>query len=700
MPSYTIKCCIAGCKAVDVHQHRFPNPATHLDRFNTWLVILGSQDLLAMDPAKVYNNRRICSAHFLPKYFSLGNPKLHRNAVPTLDTSERIILPASPSCASTSGGQVSSERTHRETTPEKTTECHGDILRSASVTRHTSLTPKAKVLYKTALHWKKVAFQRKRRHQSFKARLAHAEKFAESHDVDKMSVMTSTAQLFFKLQFRETSKAKKLRRFTIDEKTMSLSLLKQSAKTYDLLQKMFTLPSRRTLNKFLSKITLGAGINKRLFAVLKTNVRKMNPLHRTCSLMFDEISLSPQLQYNERLDQIDGFVDDGVNRTQDFADHALVFMVRGVVKNWKQAVAFTFCESTTKSTLLKNLIKQTIAELQATGLNVISTVCDQASANCSAINQLIAETRAEYIRRGDDFKQKSNWFEVNGIKIIALYDVPHLLKGLRNHFAKKNIVCTIQGDVVTDICIDAKQTVQVVLFLDQLFDSLNSNSRNGTGGKPLTGALTANSEHWQFWKIACKVLNGMEFVDRKKSYPPSLKNFPSTIRGIQEIFRIARKVGAKYLCLRNFNQDPLENFFGMIRSHGLRNISPSCTAFTAALKTLTINNFMAKHSMGANCEEDVTEGAISTLRELLTNNSATDEESIEENYENPGLVNISEDNIEISNYCSGFVIKTLKKITKKCAVCKSELESLQKGPQHAVISGREYTTDVDRLVYP
>lgn len=69
----------------DVHQHRFPNPATELDRFNIWLDILGNQDLRAMDPAKVYNNRRVCSSHFLPKYFSIGNPKLHRNAVPTLD---------------------------------------------------------------------------------------------------------------------------------------------------------------------------------------------------------------------------------------------------------------------------------------------------------------------------------------------------------------------------------------------------------------------------------------------------------------------------------------------------------------------------------------------------------------------------------------------------------------------------------------
>lgn len=122
---------------------------------------------------------------------------------------------------------------------------------------------------------------------------------------------------------------------------------------------------------------------------------------------------------------------DGVNRSQDFADHALVFMIRGVVKNWKQAVAFTFCEGTTRSRVLKNLIKEVIEELRAIGLTVISTVCDQASANCSAINQLIQETKEDYIRRGESLEHKSNRFEVGTVPIVALYDVPHLFKGLR-----------------------------------------------------------------------------------------------------------------------------------------------------------------------------------------------------------------------------------------------------------------------------
>jgi SMC interacting uncharacterized protein involved in chromosome segregation len=48
---------------------------------------------------------------------------------------------------------------------------------------------------------------------------------------------------------------------------------------------------------------------------------------------------------------------------------------------------------------------------------------------------------------------------------------------------------------------------------------------------------------------------------------------------------------------------------------GARNINPTCTHFKAAFKIL--NNFMAAHSIGANCEEDVSERALCSLRYFI-----------------------------------------------------------------------------------
>ena len=63
--------------------------------------------------------------------------------------------------------------------------------------------------------------------------------------------------------------------------------------------------------------------------------------------------------------------------------------------------------------------------------NVLATCCDQGSSNRSAIKQLCAETTKK--------KKYEPYFYVNGVKILTLFDVPHLLKSMENAFFKYNI---------------------------------------------------------------------------------------------------------------------------------------------------------------------------------------------------------------------------------------------------------------------
>jgi len=86
---------------------------------------------------------------------------------------------------------------------------------------------------------------------------------------------------------------------------------------------------------------------------------------------------------------------------------------------------------------LAKIIKEVIEAVQSTGLTVISTVCDQAPTNVAAINRLRQETNTNYTK-----KEKENrlfGFEINDKKIIPLFDVPHLLKGLRNNLITKDL---------------------------------------------------------------------------------------------------------------------------------------------------------------------------------------------------------------------------------------------------------------------
>jgi hypothetical protein len=67
-----------------------------------------------------------------------------------------------------------------------------------------------------------------------------------------------------------------------------------------------------------------------------------------CCLMFDEMSIRENLRFNQKFDCIEGFEDLGRQRwTCNIANHALVFMVRGLRRKWKQSVAYYFSRGST-----------------------------------------------------------------------------------------------------------------------------------------------------------------------------------------------------------------------------------------------------------------------------------------------------------------------------------------------------------------
>lgn len=239
------------------------------------------------------------------------------------------------------------------------------------------------------------------------------------------------------LQLRESKKNEKGRRFTTEEKLVALSLLKQSPKCYRLLRKMLILPAPQTLTKLLSMANIQPGINSNIFSQMKIQAEKMKPAEKLCILLFDEMALKSNLTYNERLDKVIGFVDNGEETTKEFADHAQVFMIRGLVKNYKQPIGFTFSASATKGCELAKQIKSYVREITNAGLTVVATVCDQGSGNRSAIKYLIEESRAAWIRRGEE--PKNNIILVDNTEVVPLYDTPHLMKCIRNNLMVKDL---------------------------------------------------------------------------------------------------------------------------------------------------------------------------------------------------------------------------------------------------------------------
>lgn len=73
-------------------------------------------------------------------------------------------------------------------------------------------------------------------------------------------------------------------------------------------------------------------------------ILKMSAQKKLFFLSFDEMSIKWGLHYNQYLDWIIGYECFGVNNNQSnkFATIALVFMIMGLTKKWKQAIGYFF----------------------------------------------------------------------------------------------------------------------------------------------------------------------------------------------------------------------------------------------------------------------------------------------------------------------------------------------------------------------
>ncbi|KAF0705011.1 Uncharacterized protein FWK35_00030365, partial [Aphis craccivora] len=531
------------------------------------------------------------------------------------------------------------------------------LLNKICVKNCSQLTPRWQKFY----HITKKLFKQSRRdgvkNQLFKDRLKSVERFTDEFLISKYShKMSATASMFMRLQVRETTKSGRGHRFSMDEKMFSLSLYIKSPKCYRMLSTLFTLPYKRTLNALLSTVTIRPGICSLVMDVLKENVKKLKPIERYCSILFDEMCLSSGLNYNSSVDIIEGFVDFGTHRNQNFGDHVLVYMVRGIKKKFKQPISYTFFQGATNQYELVRQLKEVIAEIHKTGLTVVATIYDFYE----------IEVRRE---NGN----------IERLPIIHLFDVPYLMKCTRNNLLTKNLNfvtentpkiakltdCHVMPDKIPKMKVrystqvfsqrvsaiisflasksvidhEAAHTAELFLFFDKLFDSLN-------------GSFT------KLWRFLGK--------NEKPVKVPTLNNWITTIKGFQTLSKHLESNRIKSFLPRHLNQDSLESLFGGARSVSCQN--PTCGLFVSSYKTLLLNNCVSSYSPGSNCEE-FTESCLLTYKNLFSfSPSPNPTQSVLLSCDLPKKVapytdKITEDlKLLTLTYIAGFIIKNLNKI--------------------------------------
>lgn len=239
------------------------------------------------------------------------------------------------------------------------------------------------------------------------------------------------------------------------------------------------------------------------------------------------------------------------------------------------------------------------------------------------------------------------------------------------------------------------ETAEFLLFFDKVFDSVNSEKKEDV--KALRCAVKKGSPHVEFWKEAIKTLQSIKFVDAKRSVP-SIKNWIFTLKGLTYLWqKLEAEKEIKYLCLRRLNQDCVENFFGVVRSHGIRNVKPTASQLAASYKSLIINNVSGNHSPGANCEADSFE-ILNNLRHLLLAGPQNNDINLYHIAPTPSqlpLRNEQQERMVISStsYVSGYIAKQLLKIVRHCDVCCSKLIAADNEDFHDIINTRSYSPD-------
>ena len=292
------------------------------------------------------------------------------------------------------------------------------------------LAPKAKHFDKDARNWQKMNRVYEFRNLTLRKRLRLANKHFH---LQKSCLRQETVNFCLQRVLRKRVKSKgKSKEFSLNEKLICLGLYKTSGAEYTSLSRWFDLPSSRTMAQLLQTIPIESGINKCVISNLKKRAKNFNRKNRLCSLIFNEMPLTPGIDYDESSNKLLGIGNTII------VDHVLVFMLKAVVGIWKQAIVYRFSKGVTKSVELKKLIKDIVRTVNSkTGLEIISLICNQRSRYRATVESLCEESKAYYLSQNIS---PTRSIIIDNYEVIPLYDVPHIIKGIRNNLLNKNLI--------------------------------------------------------------------------------------------------------------------------------------------------------------------------------------------------------------------------------------------------------------------
>lgn len=403
-----------------------------------------------------------------------------------------------------------------------------------------------------------------------------------------------------------------------DEFLLDSLLLKiKSPKGYRhcLQHNLLPLPAESHLRKLVKGMKCRYGINKHAVDAISNYFSDKDENSRNGILIFDEVKLREEMQFNSNSLKVDGFIDLGgstpeTNKIQ-LANHALVFMYVPLLFNWVQPVAVFATHNAAPGDVLSHVLLQVIIQLEEHGVKVVGFTHDGSQSN-----------KKLWINLGISGKPRKVIPSIpnpvdNTRKIWAFSDAVHIIKCIRNNFHDKgqvhynnklidfkfyrrlfetdtspefagmrvcnkltsahiqtstfqrmNVKLAFQlfsrsvadgikfyREIHSDGFEDSETTEDFTRVLNSLTDILNSST-------PTTALYLgcAGLENLKKWSVMLNEQHNTFASTR------TLESLRVTIQSTIELSDYLCNSGFKYILTYKFNQDPLERHFGILRS--------------------------------------------------------------------------------------------------------------------------------------
>ena len=181
---------------------------------------------------------------------------------------------------------------------------------------------------------------------------------------DALQKLPKNLANFIRMQIKLHSRKRHRRRYSSEMKSIAISLYHASGKAYRLLSKLFILPDKSSIHRYISKLPSSTGISQAALKIIEKKVKQMSPRDKLCTLCMDEVSLKTHLFYSIKSDKIIGLEDFSLYRTNKVATSALVLLLRSISGNWKQLIAYYLVNGGCPIDVLESIIKGAIDKVE------------------------------------------------------------------------------------------------------------------------------------------------------------------------------------------------------------------------------------------------------------------------------------------------------------------------------------------------